>query len=54
MEKNILDVKVEEKDGEYIIRIKGDRAKDLVKCFPTVCCCASDPEGKSKAGASCC
>jgi hypothetical protein len=54
MEKKILDINVEEKDGEYVIRVKGDRAKDLVDCMLAVCCCKSDPEGKSKAAASCC
>jgi hypothetical protein len=56
MEKNILDVKVEEKDGEYVIRVKGERAAQLVKCFPVCCCCSPHPHpgGKSKADASCC
>ena len=54
MEKTILDVKIEEKDGEYVIRIKGERAQHLIKCFPMVCCCSPHPEGKSKADASCC
>jgi hypothetical protein len=54
MDKNILDVKIEEKDGEYVIRLSGEQAQRLVKCFPAVCCCTPQPEGKSKADASCC
>ncbi|UCH78789.1 MAG: hypothetical protein JSU81_02240 [Candidatus Coatesbacteria bacterium] len=54
MEKKLLDVNVEEKDGEYIIRVKGDQAKNLVNCMLAVCCSKSGPEGKDKADANCC
>lgn len=54
MEKKILDINVEEKDGEYVIRVKGDQAKGLVNCMLAMCCCQPSPEGKSKADASCC
>lgn len=53
MEKKILEINVEEKDGEYVIRVKGDQAKDLVNCMLAVCCSKANPEGKSKADASC-
>jgi len=53
VEKNILEVKVEEKDGEYVIRVKGERARQLMKCFP-MCCCSPHSGDKSKADASCC
>jgi len=54
MEKKILDINVEEKDGENVIRVKGDQAKNLVNCMLAICCSKPDPEGKSKADASCC
>lgn len=55
MDKNIFELKVEEKDGEYTIRIKGDKAGHFVKHLPMFCCCCSSgKEGKGKADADCC
>lgn len=54
MEKKILEINVEEKDGEYVVRVKGDQAKNVVNCLLAACCSKSDSEGKSKAAASCC
>jgi hypothetical protein len=54
VEKNILELKVEEKDGEYVIRVKGEQAEHFAKCLPLFCCCSPHPGGKSKADASCC
>lgn len=54
MDKNILELKVEEKDGEYVIRIKGEKAEHFAKCLPMFCCHSPHPGGTSKADASCC
>jgi len=51
-EKKILEISVDEKDGEYTIRVRGERAAELMKCFPRCGCCRSDKEGK--AAAECC
>lgn len=54
MEKKILEINVEEKDGEYIVRVKGDQAKDLVNCMLSVCCCRPGAGGKGEADACGC
>ncbi len=54
MDKNILDVKIEEKDGEYVIRVKGEKAASLVESIRCMGLCCAPAGGEKKAGASCC
>jgi len=52
-EKKILEVSVDEKDGEYIIHVRGERAAEIMKRFARFgCCCRSGDE--SKTAAECC
>jgi hypothetical protein len=53
MAKNILEVKVEENDGEFVIRVSGEQAANIIKsCGCLGMCCA--PAGDKKAAASDC
>jgi hypothetical protein len=54
VDKNILDVKIEEKDGEYIIRLKGEKAASIVDSIRCMCGCCAPADGEKKADASCC
>jgi hypothetical protein len=52
-EKKILEISVDEKDGEYTVRVRGERAAELMKCFPRCCCCCGGGK-EGKAAAECC
>ncbi len=57
MEKKILEIRTEEKDGEFVIRLSGERAADIAKCFReagVACCCRRPGAGEKEAAASCC
>lgn len=54
VEKNILDIKIEEKDGEYIIRLKGEKAASVVESLRCLGVCCTPAGGEKKAAASCC
>lgn len=54
MDKNILDVKIEEKDGEYVIRLKGEKAASIVESLRCLGVCCVPSGGEKKAAASCC
>ncbi len=54
MDKNILDIKIEEKDGEYVIRLKGEKAASLVESLRCIIGCCVPSGGEKKAAASCC
>jgi len=54
VDKNILDVKIEEKDGEYIIRLKGEKAASIVEGIRCMCSCCAPAGDEKKAAASCC
>lgn len=54
VDKNILDVKIEEKDGEYIIRLKGEKAASIVEGIRCMCGCCAPAGDEKKAAASCC
>lgn len=54
VDKNILDVKIEEKDGEYIIRLKGEKAASIVEGIRCMGVCCAPAGDEKKAAASCC
>ena len=54
MEKKILEINVEEKDGEYVVRLKGEKAASVVESIRCLCACCTPAGGESKAAASCC
>jgi hypothetical protein len=54
MEKKILEINVEEKDGEYVIRLKGEKAAALAECLSGMAACCVPGGGDKKAAASCC
>ncbi len=54
MEKTILDVNIEEKDGEYVIRLKGEKAACLAESFRCMAACCAPAGGEKKAAASGC
>jgi len=57
MERKILEIKIEEKDGEFVIRLSGERAAEIAKCFREGgfgCCCGRTGTGDKEAAAKCC
>jgi hypothetical protein len=54
MEKKILEFHIDEKDGEYVIRVKGEKAEKLMKSFPMMCRCCCHVDKDDKAAAECC
>ncbi len=57
MDKKILDVHVEEKDGAFVIRVSGEKASQVVEMVTAMCGCGCRPhahEGKAAAHHHCC
>ncbi len=54
VEKNILEIKIEEKDGEYVIRLKGEKAASVVENIRCLGVCCTPAGGEKKTAASCC
>ena len=47
-------MKIEEKDGEYVIRLKGEAAAYLAESFRCMPACSAPAGGEKKAAASGC
>jgi len=58
MDKKILEITVEEKDGEFVIRLAGERAEEWARRFGggcgCGCCCRRPGEGEGKGRGGCC
>jgi len=57
MERKILETKIEEKDGEFVVRLSGERAAEIAKHFREGgfgCCCCRTGAGDKETAAKCC
>ncbi len=51
-EKKLLEITVDEKDGEYVVRLRGENAAEIIKRL-SACCCGRAAGADDKAAAGC-